>query len=211
MNEQRIRRDIVTVGGSAGSVELVLDLFTRLPGRLDATFFIVIHRSPHFESQLRDLLQRRTDLAVREPKSEEPVLPGHLYLAPRDLHIRLRKGRIVPDRGPKEHFTRPAVDPLFISAAEEYRERVVGVLLSGGGADGSSGLIAIKRTGGVGIVQDPAEAKHPSMPATGIARDDVEAVLKSRQIAQILVPLVGGQAVDIERRELAPERFVDLR
>jgi two-component system chemotaxis response regulator CheB len=207
MNEQKIRRDIIVLGGSAGSIEHILHLFRCLPNRLEASFFIVVHRSPHFESRFDELIQRRTELAVVEPCDGDPVRTGHVYLAPRDLHMSLERGSISVHRGPKQHFTRPAVDPLFTSAAAAYAERVVGVVYSGGGTDGSAGLIEIKKAGGLSIVQDPGEAAQPSMPSTGIARDDVDAVLESNRIPSALVALIRGKPyqvdVGMEQVELA--------
>ena len=196
MNEQLIRRDIIVIGGSAGAVALLLALFNDLPKELDAAFFVVVHRSPHFGSQLGALIQRRTGMSVREPTRGEPVRAGNVYVAPRDQHMRIHNSSIVVDRGAKEHFTRPAVDPLFVSAATAYGSRVAGLVFSGGGADGATGLIAIKQAGGLSLVQDPEEAKHPSMPATGIVRDNVDAVLASAAIPAALTALIHGNSYE---------------
>jgi len=104
-------------------------------------------------------------------------------------------------RGPKEHRTRPAIDPLFRSAAKVYGERVVGILLSGFGDDGVSGLIEIKKAGGLSMVQDPKEALHGSMPCTAIREDDVDAVLKLRELAAAIVDLANGEMVDVKPPE----------
>jgi two-component system chemotaxis response regulator CheB len=120
---------------------------------------------------------------------------GRVYVAPRDHHLVVEDGVVRTDRGPKQHRTRPAIDPLFRSAAREYGPRVIGVLLSGFGADGVDGLIAIKAAGGLSIVQDPLDARHGWMPRNAIAGDDVDYVLLLASIPDALVTLVAGGAV----------------
>jgi two-component system chemotaxis response regulator CheB len=189
---EHVPRDVIAIGGSAGAIEALLGLFEKLPASLPAAVLVVVHRPPLFESQLVSVLNRRSTLPVLEPRDGEPPEPGLIYLAPRDHHMRLEDGTIRLDRGPKQHRFRPAVDPLFISTAEAYGRRVIGVLLSGGGADGVRGLIAIKARGGLSIVQDPREALHPAMPAHAILEDDVDAILGLDQMADALAALTTG-------------------
>jgi two-component system, chemotaxis family, protein-glutamate methylesterase/glutaminase len=153
---------------------------------------MVIHRSPYFESRLPHVLGRRSRLPVIEPEDDQAFAPSCAYIAPRDLHMIIRDGHIGLSRGPKQHRTRPAIDPLFTTAASVYGPRVVGVLLTGRGGDGVSGLIAIKAAGGLSIAQDPTEAPHPTMPTTAIVHDHVDAVLTVAEIAQALVKLACG-------------------
>jgi two-component system, chemotaxis family, protein-glutamate methylesterase/glutaminase len=186
-------RDIVVVGASAGGIEALLALLSKLPADLEAAVLAVVHRNPLRASSLDRVLGYRSLLPVVEPRGGEPVEPCTLYIAPRDHHMTVGAGAIRLDRGPKQHHTRPAVDPLFISAADEYGPRVVGVLLSGAGEDGVSGMIAIKRAGGIGLVQDPAEALHASMPLSAILHDHVDGVLPVVEVARILAALAAGQ------------------
>jgi two-component system chemotaxis response regulator CheB len=188
------RRDIVVVGASAGGVEALMMLLGKLPADLEAAVFIVLHRNPFYGGPLKEVLARRSLLAVVEPRGGEPVAPRTVYVAPRDHHMTVAAGAIRLDRGAKQHHTRPAVDPLFASAADEYGSRVVGVLLSGNGDDGVTGMIAIKRAGGIGLVQDPSEASHPSMPLSAILNDHVDGVLPIAEIARILAALTAGRA-----------------
>ena len=192
-----VRRDIVVIGASAGGVETLISLLSGLPADLPAAVAIVLHRSPFFETRLPHVLGRRSALRIIEPEDEQPLTPSCAYVAPRDLHMIIENGRIMLNRGPKEHRTRPAIDPLFRSAADLYGPRVVGVLLSGRGADGVSGLIAIKAAGGMSIVQDPEEASHPTMPTTAIVKDDVDAVLPVADIAAALVELAYLPLADV--------------
>ena len=192
VNLGSVRRDIIVVGASAGGVETLISLLSGLPADLPAAVGIVLHRSPFFETRLAQVLGRRSALSVIEPGDGDPFAPTCVYVAPRDLHMVLDAGKIVLQRGPKEHRTRPAIDPLFRSAARLYGDRVVGVLLSGRGADGVSGLINIKAAGGMSLVQDPEEAAHPTMPATAIVKDDVDAVLPVAELSAALVKLAYG-------------------
>jgi two-component system chemotaxis response regulator CheB len=167
----------------------LIGLFEKLPANLPAAIATVIHRHPTHPSQLADVLDRHSLLRVVEPIDGEPIQHGHIYLGPRDCHLVVEASGFRLDRGPKRHRTRPAVDPLFESAARAFGPRVVGVLLSGGGDDGVRGLIAISKAGGVSLAQDPAEAKNPSMPCQAISQDDVNAVLPLAQLADALVTL----------------------
>ena len=192
INANGVRRDIVTIGASAGGIEALMYLFAKLPPRLPSAIAVVVHRSPVLETRLPWVLGRRAGIPVLEPTDGQRFEPGRIYAAPRDQHLVLEDSVVRLNRWPKEHRTRPAVDPLFRSAAEVYGPRVVGVLLSGFGDDGVSGLIAITDRGGISIVQDPREARHDSMPRNAIAEDDVDAVLSLDGIAAALVALASG-------------------
>ena len=199
INAGRVKRDVIVIGGSAGSIQPLIDLLQRLPPDLPATVGIVLHRSPYYESQLPSVLGSRAMLSVLEPADGDPVLSGAVYVAPRDQHLVFEDGIVRLNRAAREHHTRPAVDPLFRSAAARYGERVVGVLLSGMGADGVSGLIAIKKAGGLSLVQSPCEARFESMPATALAEDHVDAALAIEDLAAALTGLARGEAADVPR------------
>jgi two-component system chemotaxis response regulator CheB len=192
INPEPAPRDVIVIGASAGGIEALLGLFEKLPASLPAAIAVVVHRPPLFESQLVRILGRRATLPVLEPEDQQAVTPGRVYLAPRDHHMVFEDGVIRLNRGPQQHRFRPAVDPLVLSAAETYGRRVIGVLLSGGGADGVRGLIGIKARGGLSIVQDPREARNPTMPASAIAEDDVDAILRLDEMADALAALATG-------------------
>jgi two-component system chemotaxis response regulator CheB len=200
INKARTPRDIVTIGASAGGIEALIGLLEKLPATLPAAIAVVIHRPPMYQSQLARILDRRSALTVLEPADGDRVEPGNVYLAPRDHHLVFAENVIRLNRGPQQHRFRPAVDPLFMSAAEVYGPRVVGILLSGGGADGVRGLIAIKARGGLSLVQDPSEARNPTMPASAIADDDVDAVLRLEQIGDALLVLTTGGGIETAAR-----------
>lgn len=192
INAERVPRDLIVIGGSAGSVVPVIRLLSALPGSIPAAIAVVVHRSPFHESQLSWVLSRRTRLSVTEPTEAEPLKHGVVYVAPRDQHMVVDHGVIRLNRDAKEHRTRPAIDPLFRSAAASYGDRVAGVLLSGMGADGVSGLIHIKAAGGLSLVQSPGEAEFPIMPDRAIHEDDVDAVLPVDALAEALAVIASG-------------------
>jgi two-component system chemotaxis response regulator CheB len=196
INGDRIVRDFVTIGASAGGVTALIDLLQMLPHDLPAALSIVLHRSPYYETQLPAVLGRRSSLTVIEPRDGTPVQQGVVYVAPRDHHMVLHDGVVRLDRGPKQHRTRPAIDPLFRSAAAVYGPRVVGILLSGMGGDGVSGLIDIKRSGGISLVQNPVEANFPMMPTRAIQEDDVDGAMTLVEIAETVSVLAAGGAVE---------------
>ncbi|PWU19627.1 MAG: hypothetical protein C5B48_13330 [Candidatus Rokuibacteriota bacterium] len=196
---QRIRRNIVLIGASAGGIPALMQVFEGLPPDFPATTAVVMHRSALADSHLAEIFQRSARLPLVEPEDAMRIKPGTIYLAPRDHHLHLLNDHIEPRRGPKQHFARPAIDPLFTSAAETHGEHVVGVLLTGWGQDGVDGLIAIKREGGFVIVQDPEEAQAPSMPLNAVLHDHVDLVLPVARIAAALVQLARGDAIDLTR------------
>lgn len=166
MTEQN--RDTIVVGGSAGSLDVLKTLLRALPQDLPASVLIVWHSNPSDRSSVCDILSRHSSLAVDYAKDSERLAAGRVYLAPPDQHLLIGEGHVHLRRGPRENNFRPAVDPLFRSAALYRSSRVIGVVLSGYLDDGASGLSAITQSGGVGIVQDPRDAAFPDMPLAAI-------------------------------------------
>jgi two-component system chemotaxis response regulator CheB len=197
LNDERIRRDVVVIGASAGGVEALTTLFARLPPALDAIVAVVLHRSRVHGSRLAEVLSRRAALPVRDARHGERPVPGTVYLAPPDRHLLVEHGRLSLSGGPHEHHTRPAVDPLFVTAARAYGPRTLGILLSGAGADGVLGLIAVRAAGGLSLVQDPREARYASMPLNAITRDRVNAVMELDVLAAAMTALVDGKTVEV--------------
>jgi two-component system chemotaxis response regulator CheB len=186
-------RDVVVIGASAGGVQALMFLLSKMPADLRAIIGVVLHRTPYHETKLPFVLGRNAAVRVLEPDDCALLEPGVVYVAPRDQHLVFEKDRARLNRGPREHMTRPAVDPLFRSAAAAFGSRVAGVLLTGYGGDGVPGLIAIKAAGGVTIVQDPREAPHPTMPRRAIVEDDVDAILPLEGIAGAIVDMAEGR------------------
>jgi two-component system chemotaxis response regulator CheB len=186
--------DIVVIGASAGGVSAIIELARRLPRDLPASILLTVHMSPESNSNLPTILRRAGELEVVFPRFSEPLQHGYIYVAPPNLHMTLEDGSLRLGDGPRENGARPAVDPLFRSAAEVAGPRVIGVILSGALDDGTNGLAAIKRRGGIAIVQDPNEAEFDGMPRSAIENVQVDYVLSVAEIAPLLVNLVGQQA-----------------
>lgn len=195
INENQVKRDIIVVGASAGGVETLSRLFQDIPKDFPGIIACVIHRSPIYNLHLAKVLGRKAAIPILEPGGPTLLKPGTVYLAPRDHHMMFSNDHLVLNRSPKEHFTRPAVDPLLCSAGEYYGPRVVGVLLTGGGDDGVIGLIKVKAGGGLAIVQDPTEAVIPTMPLSALSQDHVDLVLSLSKIPSVLMALAEGRTV----------------
>lgn len=195
-------RDIIVIGASAGGVEVLGHLARALPRGFPATIFVVCHFPPGGKSVLPDLLSRAGPLLADHARDDDPFYPGHIYVAPPDRHLVLEPGgRMRLTRGPRENHHRPAVDPLFRSAARHYGPRVIGVVLTGSLYDGAAGLLAIRGAGGLAVVQDPADAVVAAMPlnATQIAGADRQ--VRAADLAAALIELVQGPGAPARAEE----------
>lgn len=182
--------DIIVIGASAGGVEALVTLVGSLPADLPAAVFIVLHIPAQGSSVLPHILSRSGRHVALHPKDGDVIERGKMYVAPPDHHLLLNHDTIRIVRGPKENRHRPAIDPLFRSAATIYKQRVIGVVLTGSLDDGTAGLLAIKQSGGLAIVQDPEDALYPSMPLHAMNTVNVDYVLPVREIGPLLVRLV---------------------
>src|SRR6478735_7471049 len=182
--------DIVVIGGSAGGIEALKRICEGLPSDFPAAVFVVVHISPSSRSIMPDLLSRAGKLPARHPRNDEPINRGVIYVAPPDVHMLLRPGHVILRRGPQENRTRPAIDPLFRSAAVAYGSRVIGVLLSGLLDDGCAGLIAIKSCGGLCVVQEPNDAMWSEMPRNALAHANVDHCVPVADMPDLLSRLV---------------------
>lgn len=186
-------RDIVVIGGSAGSLEALKSLVSSLPGNLPVTIFITVHVSPEAPSILPAILTRAGRIPAVHPLNRQPIMKSTIYVAPPDQHLLIEDGCVLSSRGPRENLHRPAIDPLFRSAARAYGPRVIGIILSGLLDDGASGLLAVKLKGGLAVVQDPTEAAFPEMPERAWRYAGADHVLPISGIEQLLVNSVNGQ------------------
>lgn len=189
-------RDIVVIGTSAGGVEALRTLVGALPSDFPGSIFIVMHTAPDSPGVLAQILDRAGALPAANAFNRETIRPGRIYVAPPDCHLLLEPGAVRVTRGPKENRFRPAVDPLFRSAAQVFGPRVVGVILTGGLDDGTSGLWAVKRLGGTAVVQDPGEAFMPSMPLSAINRVEVDYMLPLAEMAPLLARLASTSVAE---------------
>jgi two-component system chemotaxis response regulator CheB len=184
---------MVVIGGSAGSIGALKTIVSALPANLAASLFVVIHTSSDSPMMLAGLLSRLGPLAAVNPSDGEPIRRGHIYVSRPDHHLTVEDGRVRVLRGPRENRHRPAIDPLFRTAARTYGSRVIGVILSGFQDDGSAGLYAVRERGGIAIAQDPNDAAWRDMPAHAIEYVRPQYVLPAAGIAPVLVEYAEGQ------------------
>ncbi len=183
---------IIVVGTSFGGLTALQILLPALPKDFPAPLIIVQHRGKEPGSGLRAFLQNQCRLPVAEPEDKEPMMPGRVYLAPRDYHLLLdADGFALSTEAPVE-YARPSINVLFESAAEAFRERVVGVVLTGANADGARGLARIKACGGMAVVEDPQTAESRAMPEAAIAATKADKILPLAEIAPFLSKLVSS-------------------
>lgn len=188
------RKDIVVVGASAGGMDALRQLVGGLPADFHASLFVVWHMGPGVRSVLPEVLARAGALPAYHPEDGDAIQPGRVYVAPSDHHLLLEKGFVRVKRGPKENRFRPAVDPLFRSAAYIYGPRVIGVVLSGALDDGTAGLWTVKLRGGTAVVQDPEDAQHRSMPLNAMQNVDVDYKVPAARVGALLGRLVREEA-----------------
>ncbi|MCJ2114984.1 chemotaxis protein CheB [Methylobacterium sp. E-025] len=173
---------IVIIAASAGGLTPIKQIVAALPAFCSASVFIVWHTGS-YPSIVPEILSMTSHLPVGHGEDGQHIEAGRIYVAPPDKHMYLDHGVIRLDHGAKVHFTRPAADPLFVSAAEAYGEHVIGIVLSGYGGDGADGLATVKALGGLALVQKPEEAEQPSMPWAAILADHPDASLPVEEIA----------------------------
>jgi chemotaxis response regulator CheB len=190
---------IIVIGGSAGSLPALRVIISEFPTDFGAAIFVVEHVSPHLPCNLPKYLSQEGTLPVRFATDQEPIAPGRIYVAPRDEHMVLDRGRVRLQRSPKEPWNRPAINILFRSAAAAYGSSVAGVVLSGMLSDGTAGLWEIKNAGGMAIVQDTGEAEYPEMPLNALQNVQVDYCLPAASIGSLLIELVGSAAANAWR------------
>lgn len=179
--------DIIVIGASAGGVETLTQLVRDLPADLPAAIFIVLHVPSNATSALPAILGRAGKLPTSHARDGETFQRGHIYIAPPNYHLLIKDGYIHLAAGPRENNHRPAIDPLFRTAARVYGPRVIGVILTGVLDDGTAGLLAIKARGGMAIVQDPSDAMYAGMPRSAIENVAVDFVQPLSSLASCLV------------------------
>jgi two-component system chemotaxis response regulator CheB len=188
--------DIIVIGASSGGVEVLMNLVSRLPETLPAAVFVVLHVRPDVPSLLPAILNRAGALPAAHAVDGEPIRTGRIYIAPPGKQVYLHRRRVSVELGPRENMHRPAIDPLFRTAAHHHGSRVIGVIASGALDDGTAGLQAVKEAGGIAVVQDPADAACASMPSHAMARVAVDHCVKAVDLSALLVHLVGVPAPD---------------
>jgi two-component system chemotaxis response regulator CheB len=204
-------KDIIVIGASAGGIDALRVIAGGLPKDFPASIFVVVHTAPHAPGVLADILDRAGALPASNAVDRERIQPGRFYIAPPDRHLIIEPNRVRLTRGPKENRFRPAVDPLFRSAAQVYGPRVIGVILTGNLDDGTAGLWAIKQLGGTTIVQDPEGAVAPSMPQSAMRHVRVDHCLPVAEIAPLLVRLTTTPVEEEGAFEVPKKMEIEVR
>ena len=193
--------DILVVGASAGGVSALRRLIGGLPADFPAAVFIVLHMNGREPSQLAQILTKAGHLPVAMAVDGEPISFGEVRVARPDHHLIIEQGRLCVIQGPKENRHRPAIDALFRSAAREFGGRVIAVVLTGNLDDGTAGLWAVERAGGLTVVQDPQDAEYPDMPKNARAGVDIDHCVALRDMPRLLVSLANIPLVEEAKME----------
>lgn len=183
-------RDIVAIGASAGGVEALKFLTSELPAKFDATVLITIHLAEDYVSSLDHILTRSGPLPAHFARGGDKIERGHIFIAPPSRHLLLDGDRIELGSGPRENNARPAIDPMFRSVALCCGARGIGVVLSGMLADGAAGLLALKQSGGITVVQEPDDAAFSEMPASALRRAQPEHIVTLAALPALLKKLI---------------------
>ena len=165
---------IITIGASAGGVEALRQLVAGLPADLPASVFVAVHTAREAKEALAEILSRSGPMPAEMATDHQEMQRGTIYVAPPDYHLMIDRRFMYLTHGPRENLVRPAIDPLFRSAAVVHGSHVIGVVLSGNLDDGTAGLLAIKRCGGIAVVQDPRDALYSDMPTSALQTVDVD-------------------------------------
>jgi two-component system chemotaxis response regulator CheB len=194
--------EIVVVGTSTGGLKALQTLLAGLPSGFLLPIVIVQHRGTGSENGLSEFLGKSSSVPVTEPEDKELLLPGHAYLAPRDYHLLIENRSFALSTDPAVGFARPSIDVLFESAADQYQQRTIGVILTGANRDGARGLATIKSHGGITVVEDPASATSREMPDAALAQTNADWILRLQDIAPRLQQLTGpGDPRELRARE----------
>jgi two-component system chemotaxis response regulator CheB len=194
---------LVVIGTSAGGIEALRAVADGLPDDFPAAIAVVVHTAPESPGVLHEILDRSGPLTAVNPRNLERLRPGQIYVAPPDHHLTIEPGRVRVTKGPKENGFRPAIDPLFRSAAQVYGPAAIGVILTGSLDDGTAGLWAIKQLGGIAIVQDPSDALFPSMPQSALHHVKADYIVPLKELAPLLVRLTASH---VEEASMEPSK-----
>ena len=188
MEKAKLNNDfrVGMVGGSAGSLEVIIKMLGSLVNNRLA-ILLIVHRKGSIHSSLASLLDMKTAVIVKEAEEKEFIKPGYVYIAPADYHLLIeRNGSMSLDYSEKVNFSRPSIDVSFECAADVFGDRVIGILLSGGNADGVEGLKSIRKAGGICVVQDPGSALVSYMPQHAMNEMEPDKTLNGAEIADFL-------------------------
>ena len=195
--------EIVVVGTSWGGLSALSAVVSGLPATFALPVVVVQHRSPDAVGLLAELLQARTGLRVVEVDDKHPIQPGHVYVAPANYHLLIDRGFFSLTTDAPVRYSRPSIDVTFVSAADEYGPRAIGVVLTGANEDGALGLKRIADRGGYAIVQDPQTAEGPMMPRAALRAVPHARVVRLDRLASHLIAIAPPRP-PVARRVWAP-------
>jgi two-component system chemotaxis response regulator CheB len=209
-------RNIIVIGSSEGGMEALDDLIGQLPPEFSASIFIVQHMAPESTGDaLLHRLRKHKSFACQLAKDGQTFKPGRIYIAPPDNHLLVKKHTVLVTKGARENRSRPGIDPLFRSAAVTHGPRVIGVVLTGMLDDGTAGLIAVKRCGGVTVVQDPKDAAYPAMPQSALDNLKLDYCVPLSEMGRLLDKLTherlrkhGAVPADVRTEAVIAERIL---
>lgn len=185
--------ECVIIGGSWGGIEAVGTILEKLPKNFPLPIIVVLHQHRKSGTHIPEIFERKCLLKVKEADEKESLEPGSVYIAPANYHLLIEHDRTFSLSSDKHvNYSRPSIDVSFISAAESFRDGLIGVLLTGANQDGSEGVAQIKRFGGLAIIEDPDTAKVPIMPRAALERTKVDQVLNLQDIADFLLAITMG-------------------
>ena len=183
---------VVIIGGSAGSLEVLLQVLPKLQNIDTLVIILIVHRRNSDDNFLEELIRMKSGLKVKEVEDKTPIKLGHVYVAPADYHLLIEDNfSFSLDVSEKVNYSRPSIDVGFESAADVFRTKLVAILLSGANNDGTNGLLAVKENGGTVIIQKPETADVPYMPAYAIKNLEADYILSPTEIAEFIKGLVG--------------------
>jgi two-component system chemotaxis response regulator CheB len=192
MEKIRINNEfkVVVIGGSAGSLQVIMQILPQLPSSICFSIVIILHRKNTEDTTLEELIALKANAIVKEVEDKVVLEAGFIYVAPAGYHLLFEKNYTISlDISEKINFSIPSIDVSFQSAAEVFKENVVGILLSGANSDGTAGLLLIKEQGGTTIVQDPSTAEIDFMPKNAIKNAEPDQILSIEAIACFLKKL----------------------
>ncbi len=202
---------IIVVGTSAGGLTALRKLLRGVSADINAAIFIVQHTSPEGPGLLPEILRSASSLPVAHPRDQEHIKRGHVYVAPPNRHMVIVEKQVWTTSGPRENLCRPAIDPLFRSAALHYGSRVIGIILTGTLDDGTAGLWAVKERGGIAIVQDPGEAEFAQMPLNALGHVQVDHCLRIAEIGPLLGRIASESPPEIGETVMAKDLELETR
>ena len=204
-------RRLVVIGASSGGIETLRTIVAGIPDTFSAAICIALHMSPESPGVLPEILGRVGRLPVSLARDGQRIQAGQIYIAPPDRHLLIEPGRLRVTKGPREHGFRPAIDPLFRSAAQVFGPAAVGIVLTGNLDDGTAGLWTIQKLGGTTVVQDPEDALFPSMPQNALRHVSADYVVPASRMASLMDELTSKTSQEGEPVAVPPHIDVEIK